>query len=166
MSPLPTKIGTVPAALKQPSKIGLNPDGTYTDPNQATQAPITVADTNSDSYTYFTQVATGNLPQTQLLYTADRAWVKLTLVLETAGPVAVGTKSTLTPVLGGAGILLPPPSTGGNMTPLTWTLAKGNKFYIASTSVNRVKVVIDPYPWLQDIVRVAAAILQTLLPKK
>ena len=143
---------------KGASKIGVPPGPI--DRTLATQAPLSTPDTNVETYTYFTKIPTGGAdPGTQLLYTADRAWVKLTLTLETAGPVSVGQSANLLPVLGGVGVLLP------SGTPLSWTLAKGNKFYIASTSINRVKVQIEPFAWLQAITNLVSRVLGALLPK-
>lgn len=104
------------------------------------------AQTNSEASTYFTK-ANG---QTEVLYNADRLWATVTLTLETAGPVAVGFKSQITPVLSGKGLLL---QTG---VPTKFVVAKGNgKLYIASTSINRISVQVEPLPWLEQI---AAAI--------
>ena len=126
---------------KPVSKIGVPPGQGATDRTKASSPPTSTPDTTTDAFTYFTQASN----DTQVLYTADRAWVRITLFLETAGPVAVGTKSSLQPVLAGTGVLLP---TG---QAFSMYLAKGNKLYVASTSVNRVKVVVEPLPWLQSI---------------
>jgi hypothetical protein len=94
--------------------------------------------------TFFTKVPVVGEPTT-VLYSGDRLWADVTLTLETAGPVAVGTASQITPVLSGRGALL---ETG---TPLTFRIAKGSKLYIAATAVNRVKMFIQPVPWLEQI---------------
>lgn len=91
--------------------------------------------------TFFTKVGL-----TETLYPGDRLWAKVTVTLETAGPVAVGTKQRLTPVLGGAGTLL------ATNTPTSFTISRGDRLYIAATSVNRVKVVIESFPWLEQLV--------------
>lgn len=91
--------------------------------------------------TYFTKVAN----DTDLLYNGDRQWARVTLELETAGPVVVGTVQKITPVLSGKGIQL---TTNEERT---ITVAKGTRLYIASTSVNRVKVTVEPLPWLEQI---------------
>lgn len=95
----------------------------------------------SDTFSYFTK-ADGVEYQ---LYTGDRPWVQVKLLLETAGPVAVATKQKFTPVLSGAGRLLP---TGGEVA---FTLPKGKVLWIASTSINRVSVTIEPFAWLEQI---------------
>ena len=94
--------------------------------------------------TYFTKVPVDGQPP-DVLYSGDRNWTRVRVMLETAGPVAVGQFSNLFPVLSGRGQLL---TTG---VPVTFDIAKGNKLYIAAQSVNRVKVTIEPYPWLEMI---------------
>lgn len=101
-------------------------------------------DRNLSSSTFFTPIgaiSTG----TPIIYNGDRLWAKVTLTLETAGPVAVGQQSNLFPVLGGSGILL---QTG---VPFSWDVGKGTKLYIAATAVNRVSVLIQAYPWVEQI---------------
>ena len=124
------------------------PQTTVGDRGQAT-APLPAVTlgggaTRSKYSTFFTKVPVSGT-QTATIYEGDRLWVDVTLVLETAGPVAVSDMATVTPVLSGKGLLLP---TG---VPLTFRVAKSNKLYIASTAVNRVKVMIQPVPWLEQI---------------
>jgi hypothetical protein len=59
--------------------------------------------------------------------------------------VAIGQLSQITPVLSGKGELL---DTGKAKT---IPVGKGTRIYIASTSVNRVKLEIEPVPWLEQI---------------
>jgi len=94
--------------------------------------------------TYFTNVPVVGA-ETPIIYNGDRQWAKVTLTLETAGPVAVGESSQLTPVLSGKGQLL---QTG---VPTVFNIAKGNKLYVAATGANRISVVVEPYPWLETI---------------
>lgn len=89
--------------------------------------------------TYFT-----NRLRTQLLYTAED-WVRITMRLETAGPVSVGTDQDLGPVLGGSGRLLP---VGDD---ITFTLPRGDMLYIIAAAANRVSYQVEPIPWLQQI---------------
>jgi len=103
-------------------------------------------------FTYFTKADA----TTEILYNGDRMWAKVTLTLETAGPVAVGQSSALVPVLTGTGQLL---ETG---VPTVFDVAKGNIIYIASTSINRVKVVLSPYPWMETIVGRIGAVVASL----
>ena len=80
----------------------------------------------------------------QLIYSAEN-FVVIELLLETAGPVAVGTSAQIAPVLSGKGVLLVPG------VPYRRQLAKGVRFYITSETVNRVSLAIDPVPWLEQI---------------
>lgn len=109
----------------------------------------------SQIYTYFTKVPVAG-EATPILYNGDRLWARVTLTLETAGPVAVGTASQITPVLSGRGQLL---ETG---LPLVFDIAKGVKLYIASTSVNRVKVSIQPLPWLEQLTALVTSVFTQL----
>jgi hypothetical protein len=102
------------------------------------------SDTRTLIYTYFTKLPDVG-ESTPILYNGDRLWAEVTLTLETAGPVAVGTMSAITPVLSGRGELL---ETG---VPRSFKIAKGTRLYIAATGVNRVKVEISPYPWLETL---------------
>ncbi len=106
-------------------------------------------------YTYLTEVG-----GTRLLYSAE-GFITLRLTLENAGPVSVGTSRDLAPVLSGKGILLE------TDVEYQTTLAKGDRFYITAETVNRVKVTIEPIPFLQQIVVSIAentrAIVGTLL---
>ncbi len=114
-------------------------------PNVATaQAPAADqgrAEARTVVQTYFTKADA----ETTILYNGDRQWSKITLTLETAGPVAVGTVQKITPVLSGKGIQL------STDEPTTITVAKGTRLYIASTSVNRVRMQVEPLPWLEQI---------------
>lgn len=96
--------------------------------------------------TYLTRA--GN---TEVLYNGDRMWAKVTLTLQTAGPVAVGQQAQLTPVLSGKGQLL---QTG---VPTPFNVPKGNKLYVAATGINPVSVVVEAYPWLENITGLVGA---------
>lgn len=93
----------------------------------------------TEAYTYFTVPG-----PTALLYSAEN-WVKIKLTLETAGPVSVGQRAALTPVLGGKGRLL------DTSVEYETTIARGTRFYIAAETINRVSVTIEPIPWLEQI---------------
>lgn len=99
------------------------------------------AQNKTEIYTYFTDPD----GQTKLFYNGDRIWAHVTLTLETAGPVAIGNKQNITPVLSGKGELL---ETGQAKR---LVIGRSNRLYIASTSINRVKVEIEPVPWLEQI---------------
>ncbi len=90
--------------------------------------------------TWFTQVG-----GTQEVYPGDRLWAKVTMTLETAGPVSVGQRARLLPVLGGGGVLLT------TNEPQSFIISKGDSLYMAATSVNRVKVVVEALPWLEQL---------------
>lgn len=102
-------------------------------------------------FTFFT-----NAGQTQNLYNGDRIWAKVTLTLETAGPVSVGEQASLQPVLSGGGLLL---QTG---EPTVFNVAKGNILYVACTSTNRIGVMIEAYPWLEIITGSVSAVLSIM----
>lgn len=99
-------------------------------------------------YTHTTRVS-GSHP----LYEAER-WVRLRLTLETAGPVAVGTRDSITPVLSGKGILLP------TNVELQFSMGKGDKLYIAATAINRVRVIVEPIPWGEQIANMVGSLLR------
>lgn len=82
---------------------------------------------------------------TQVLYGGSRIWAQITVTLETAGPACVGTKSNLTPVLSGKGILLE------TLVPKTFTIAKGDALYVAANSISRIKLEVQPVPWLEQL---------------
>jgi hypothetical protein len=97
--------------------------------------------------TYFTKVG-GN----QLLYQAE-GWVKLRLVLETAGPVSVGTRDDIVPVLSGKGILLP------TNVEIQFPMSKGQRIYISATAVNRVRRIIEPVPYADQILSMIGSLV-------
>lgn len=99
---------------------------------------------NTDIYTYFTEPD----GETKLLYSAA-GWVKMELTLETAGPVAFSTRESVTPVLTGRGILLITDEA------IDFVLPKGNRVFIAAEAINRVKVIIEPIPWQEQILYAA-----------
>jgi hypothetical protein len=101
-----------------------------------------MSQTNISTY-FTTQIGT-----TQLLYNADKEWVTLILRLETAGPVVIGEKQNLVPVLAGKGRLLPTDDD------VEFILPKGQRLYIAASAVNRVAFTVEPLPLLQQILYV------------
>lgn len=115
-------------------------------PSSSTLAPTSQA---TDTFTYYTKSST----EPQQLYTGDRPWAQVTVLLETAGPVAVATKQNFLPVLSGKGRLL---TTGQSAV---YILPKGSRLYVAATAVNRVSVVVEPIPWLEQLY--AASLNQT-----
>lgn len=133
-----------------PSKIGL----TSTDRNQASvpspSPTISGAELTTEVYTFIAQPSSDGKPV--VLYNADRQYARVTLTLENAGPVVIGNKQQLVPVLSGKGALL------NTDMPFAMTVTKGNKIYIATTSINRVKVLIEPVPWLEQIAGMISAL--------
>ena len=89
---------------------------------------------HTEIQTHFTKIG-----GTHLLFSAN-FWCTVILTLETAGPVSAGTRESLTPVLGGSGVLL---DTGVESK---WKLAKGDRVYVAAESINRVKFIVEPLP--------------------
>jgi hypothetical protein len=79
-----------------------------------------------------------------ILCSADTPWVKVTMLLETGGPVSVSTAEDFS-VTSGTGIAL--------QTDIerVITLPKGNRLYITSPTVNRVSYIVEPVPWLEQI---------------
>lgn len=94
---------------------------------------------HTEIYTYFTEIG-----GTQLLLTAQE-WLRVRLTLETAGPVAVGTRQQIDPVLSGKGVLLP---VGQEVE---FVLPRGDRLFITAASINRVKFITEAIPWLQAI---------------
>lgn len=94
--------------------------------------------------TYFTRVPQPG-DDTDIIYNGDNMWARVTLTLETAGPVAVGNLSSISPVLSGKGQLLE------TDVPSTFWIAKGTRLYVSATGINRVKRVVEPIPWLETL---------------
>jgi hypothetical protein len=111
---------------------------------------------HTEIYTYFTRPQDGSKD-----FHAAAKWERVELQLETAGPVAVSTRQDIEPVLSGRGILLPPDG-----EPIEFTLGKGDRLFIASESINRVKVIIEPIPWLEQIWLNGRALIHTLRGKR
>jgi hypothetical protein len=109
--------------------------------------PVTAGGVTQESGNYSLSAtmfltAAGQISQ---LYSADRQWASLTLTLETAGPVEVSTQKDFLPFLSGKGQTL---QTG---VPLKFVVPRGSNVFIGAPSVNRVKVTVEPYPWLEQI---------------
>ena len=114
------------------------------------------AELTTEVTTYFARPPVdGQLP---VIYNGDRKFAQIILTLETAGPVAVGTMQQLLPVLSGKGMLL---ETG---VPLSFFIAKGTRLWVATTSINRVKRVIQPIPWLEQFAGLLGVIIKGQQP--
>lgn len=88
----------------------------------------------TEAYTYFT-VADG---VTKEVYSFTY-WCTVKLFLETAGPVSVGLRQDIAPVLSGRGVLLP---SGG--PEVEFQMQIGDRLYVVAESVNRVRLIIVP----------------------
>jgi hypothetical protein len=97
-------------------------------------------------YDYFTKAG-----ETKLLYSAV-GWVEIRLLLQNAGPVSIGTKADILPVLGGSGRLLP------TNQEIWFRLAKGTRLYIAADAVNRVSITIEPIAYGEAVVNLLNAL--------
>jgi len=82
--------------------------------------------------------------RTRLMYSAE-TWIKVRLLLETAGPVVVGQRENLGPPISGQGRLLP---TG---LEVWFTIPPGQRLYIAANTVDRVAFVVERIPFGQQI---------------
>jgi hypothetical protein len=105
----------------------------------------------TDVFTFFTQ-ADG---QVKPLYSVNQeSWAFVRLRLESAGPVAVGTRSDIAPITSGKGILLP---IGDEVQ---MTLPPGTRLYIIADAVNRVAVIIEPIAWQEEIFKAVGGIIK------
>lgn len=111
---------------------------------------IPAATGRTEISTYFTK-AGGDF----LLYEADN-WVYLNLVLLDAGPVSVGNREQISPVLSGKGGPLIQGET------YRFPVRKGGRVYITSNTVNRVRVTIEPVPLADQVLSMMGSILTVL----
>lgn len=132
--------------LPAPGSAGQRPDRSQAKGNAVGTTQGTSSN-KTEASTYITKVGV-----TDTVYDGSRLWARVTLTLETAGPVSAGTKQNLLPVLGGAGITL---DTGVDRV---FTISKGNQLFIAANAVSRVKVVIESLPWLEQIAGTVAQV--------
>ena len=103
--------------------------------------------------TYLT-VADG---KTKLIYsTPKNTFVKASVTLLTAGPVDVGTDQNISPVLSGNGASLI------TNEPLDFTLSPGNRLYIVSSTVDRVRLIVEPFAYLEQILEVSSLMADLL----
>jgi len=132
-------------AYKQPTpKLGPNVStdrtvGSVSEPS----ATVAGAELTTETSTFFARPSVDGQPV--VLYNGDRKYAQIVLTLETAGPVVIGNKQQLYPITSGKGQRL---ETG---VPFTFTVAKGSRLWIATTSINRLKVTVEPLPWLEQI---------------
>jgi hypothetical protein len=139
-TPQPPKHGYVPKSSGAPDRTVATAPKPQTDQGRA--------ETRSFIDTYFTKAT-----ETQIIYNGDRQWARVTLMLETAGPVAIGTSQNIAPALSGKGQLLT------TNVPQTFTVAKGSRLFVVSTGVNRVRRTVEAVPWLEQITGLVSALL-------
>lgn len=90
---------------------------------------------------YFTRAAAEPIQ----IYTGDRAWAIVKLRLQTAGPVAVSTLQSMGSVTSGNNLLLTTNEEEEFVCPF------GNSIWVLATAVNRIAMVVQPAPWLEQI---------------
>jgi len=81
------------------------------------------------------------------LFVAVQDWARITMTLQTAGPVAIGTSANLLPVLSGNGLLLP------TDVPIRFLLPRGDTLYVAANAVNRVSFQVEPQPFYEGLLQ-------------
>jgi hypothetical protein len=115
---------------------------------QAVPAPVEQpAVGRADISTYFTKAGGESL-----LYQAE-SWVYLHVTLLDAGPVSVGTRDNIAPVLSGKGGLLITNEV------FRFPVQKGARVIIASNTINRVRIVIEPIPFGGQILALIGSLL-------
>lgn len=155
MPPKPTRPNPYAAMMPQQKGVDGRPDRNMPAP----PAPATSqgqSERQTDAYTLITQVGQPIPGQLNVLYNGDRLWVRVRLVLETAGPVAVGTRADLLPMLSGKGQLLETDKER------EFTISKGTKLYYIAGSVNRIAVTIEPFAWIEAITGNVEAVLNEI----
>jgi hypothetical protein len=148
-----------PSSIVKPgpgmSKLGPNVSTNQTQGSvQAPSPSFAGAELNAEVYTYFAKPSLDGTAA--ILYNGDRQYAQVVLTLETAGPVIVGTKQQLYPVTSGKGARL---ETG---VPTKFTISKTNRLWVATGSLNRISVTIQPVPWLEQITGLLASIVGSI----
>lgn len=138
---IPGAVQAQAAAQAQSSAPVLHPD-------------IPAAAGRTEISTYFTKVGGNNL-----LYQAE-GWVRLRIMLETAGPVAIGSRDDVEPVLSGKGITLI------RDVEISFPLAKGNRVFITSGAVNRVRMIVEPIPWAEQVTTMIGSLVSLIRSKQ
>jgi len=126
----------------------LDRTGGVTSSNNGSPGPA-VAIPTSDSKNTLTTVQT-NAGEVVLLFQGNSAWSQVTLILETAGPVAVGTGPGVK-LTTGSGVRL---TTG---VPLSFPVARGERVYAASGAVSRIQVIAHPIAWGEHVANLLTA---------
>lgn len=115
------------------------------------EEPLSLQTQRTDMFDLFT-FAIGT---SELFYSANQS-VKVTFILETAGPVVISTRAEVVPVLSGKGLSL---RTG---VPVTWHYPKGSRLYYGCAALNRVGIVIEPIPWMDQVVHEIRGVAKTV----
>lgn len=121
----------------------------------SSSTPQAIVDNRADYYTFFTVAS-----ETRLLLSLPQ-WTKVTVELETAGPVAIGTRQQLDPVASGRGAML------STDQPFEMLLGPNTRLYYAATGIHRVTIKVEAIPWMQSIyaaISALAPLLQALKP--
>jgi hypothetical protein len=100
-----------------------------------------------ENYTNHTEVSSVFTTIGQQTVLIAATWLQITMTLETAGPVAIGTRANILPVLSGAGRLLP------TNVPIRFLLPRGDILYMSSNAVNRVSVQVEPFPFYDGLLQ-------------
>lgn len=108
-------------------------------PQTGQQGQELYAGTAGKAYTVFTEAG-----KTKLVLSTQQ-WTKVTLRLESAGPVAFGTSEDLMPVSSGKGRLLP---TGQDVEVV---MVPQTRLYLSADSFQRVGIQVEPYPWMWEL---------------
>jgi hypothetical protein len=152
MTPAAADMQRLAKELRAPGEVGRAIPGNVqahmqtVTPKTAAVAPP-VAQGRSEISTYFTTPG-----QNSLLYQAE-SWVYLNLTLIDAGPVAVGTREDLAPVLSGKGGLLVQNET------FRFPVRAGQRVFLTANTVSRVRMSIEPAPYGEQILSLLASIL-------
>lgn len=151
---LPPSLKKLADELKAPGEVGRAIPGeaqAYMRATPAVEAPKMappVAKGATEISTYFTNVGGDSL-----LYQAE-SWVYLNLVLLDAGPVAVGTRENISPVLSGKGGLLVQNELA------RFSMRAGQRLFITANTVSRVRVTIEPPPFGQQVLELLSSIFR------
>lgn len=108
--------------------------------SEGNATPFELQTEQTDMFDQFTTT----IGETFKFYTVNRD-VRVTLILQTAGPVVVSTRAQVTPVQTGLGLTLVP------LQPVTFALPRGSSLYYGASSVQRVSVIVEPIPWANTI---------------
>jgi hypothetical protein len=109
-----------------------------------------ITDNRADYYNFLTK--TGS---TQLLLSLPQ-WTKITMRLNTAGPVVVGTREQLDPVISGKGAPL--------VTDQEFEMLIGpnTRVYYFATGINSVTIKVEAIPWMLTIASLISDVVKAI----